>query len=132
MKKYLFMFLLGVLCPSITVFAGGTRSVSAYEPYSLRLPSGSSTTQFARKPTTNQAAFFNFEESPKPTTVTLNTRGALMTPISITESDMSTLIGNNRFQRGRISTATPMMDIGIADNVNGQTWTMPTFSFSKT
>ena len=135
MKKCLFILLLIALCPSSQVRAG--------QPYACTSPGGNCYNHALRgtdngtvslkalRGTTN-AAFFNFEESPRTPPVIAQPRGASMIPVSILETDMEGLMVDGNFLRirGNIA-ATATMNIGVADNTNPQTWTVPTFAFTE-
>jgi hypothetical protein len=72
------------------------------------------------------AAYFNTKDAPvRSSPTTLQTRSSA---ISIMESDFLTLIQPNMRQEYRTApvATTVTMDIGIADNMNPQMWTLPT------
>jgi hypothetical protein len=75
-------------------------------------------------------AFFNFEESSQKPPV-LKTRGSSMIPLSISQSDMVALMAPGNYQRIRANNMSYTMDIGIADNMNPQTWTVPVMTFTN-
>ena len=70
-------------------------------------------------------AYFNLRE-PRRETPTLQTRGIVSTPIEVLQSDIVAFMQVGKFQRFRnFPNESTVMDIGTADAVNPQTWTIP-------
>ena len=79
----------------------------------------------------HNTAYFNLRE---PLRVETPPRRESLTPIHILQSDMVSLMQVGKFERVRLVTpaTSVMMNIGTADNVNPQTWTMPSGLLSLT
>ena len=79
----------------------------------------------------HNTAYFNLRE---PLRVETPPRRESLTPIHILQSDMVSLMQVGKFERLRLVTpaTSVMMNIGTADNVNPQTWTMPSGLLSLT
>ena len=70
-------------------------------------------------------AYFNLRE-PRKKPPTVQTRGVVSTPIEVLQSDMVAFMQVGKFQRlHAFTTSSILMDIGTTDNVNPQTWTLP-------
>jgi Secretion system C-terminal sorting domain len=123
MKNALLTFVFFIYCCSSAV-AGARSRVDAYESPLKDPNSPTSSSAFKRsKGGVSQVAYFNLK--PTATRPTIQTRS---TAISITESDFLALIQPNMRQetkRATLGTASVVMDIGTADNLNPQTWTIP-------
>ena len=137
MKKYLFILLLIALCPLSQVQAGQPTGCANFSQcpnrWGLIDPNHNGGVGLKVSRGVTNTAFFNFEESPRATPATVRPRGVSMTPISILETDMEGLMTAGNFLRLRgNTTATATMDIGVADNMNPQTWTVPAFAYADT
>jgi Secretion system C-terminal sorting domain len=125
-------FLFSLLCCQLA-FAGGNSRVSPYEQGGLKT-ANSSTSNYIMggggKGIANQAAYFNLKPTVARPNTTLQTRSSAIT---ITEADLLAMLQPNMRQETRRSTlaATSItMNIGTADNVTPQTWTLPVATLS--
>jgi Secretion system C-terminal sorting domain len=124
MKQFFIFLCLCLVCFPMALKAGARSRVDACEtPPCLRSPVVVVSNAFVSTKPTN-TAFFNFEDSPR-TPFVAQTRGGLMTPISILQTDMVALMMSGNYQRIRSNASSYTMNIGVADNVNPQTWTVP-------
>jgi hypothetical protein len=130
MKQFTLFLGLCFLCLPMVLKAGARNKVDACEGGGTCLRGPVVVSKNTRTSVTSNAAFFNFEESPQMPSV-LKTRGTTMVPLSITQSDMVALMTSGNYQRIRSNTSGFTMNIGVADDVNPQTWTVPAMTFTN-
>ncbi len=126
MKCYLVLF---IVCGFATNMMGGNptscRNLSPCpNTWGVRDPNqGGASGQVLKNLTVTNRAYFNLREAPPRTQ--LNVRSA--TPTSVTEQDMLNLMGIGRVEHNfaYLTSRSVSMNIGIADNVNAQTWVLP-------
>ena len=124
MTKHLFIFLLFMLCGMPVLQAGNAQCV-AFAPPKVEVSAFAVTHNGNSGSKSQSKAYFNLRE-PHRATPTLQTRGVLSTPIQVLQSDIVAFMQTGKFQRERaFNSVSIMMDIGTADAVNAQSWTIP-------
>jgi Secretion system C-terminal sorting domain len=126
MKIYIYLFV-GFCLLASTARAGnanGCSSGNCYPPALRPNLNGTSSSTKARKAVSvSNNAYFNLRQKTAPPQLTLRSAA----PISITEQNMLDLMAVGRIEHQSMfyETRSLNMDIGIADNTNTQTWTLP-------
>ena len=131
MKNSLLTFVFSTYCYSLAI-AGGSNRVNAYDHNNLKGTNSPTSSSIFKgsKVVVSQVAYFNLKPTATRPSNALQTRSAA---ISITESDFLALIQPNMRQetkRATLGVTSVTMDIGTADNLNPQTWTIPAWTLS--
>lgn len=116
----------GDICENCTYFNNNCQTTIDYDYSACYRRLGPPPCGGANRVSTN-TTFFNLRERMPETNPTVNLRGGLMTPVSITNADMQALFDAGKVHYDYVfkHTTSFSMNIGTADDTNPQTWTLP-------